>query len=104
LGGTGVVSQNVEDTLDSQISATTTVIDKTPTLSLYDSHRADIISNIQNRATTFTYKWNGTLQDCMDITKQIIKDIVFTNPYEYYNMSNMSLSGTEADYVTKQLL
>ncbi|WP_435789855.1 cell wall-binding repeat-containing protein [Clostridium sp.] len=97
FGGTGVISQDVENTVESNISFIPTV-DIIPTISLHDSLKSEIISNMENRTTTFDFKWKGSLQDCKDTANQILNELVKTNPYEYYTMISIRGGLTEENY------
>ena len=100
FGGTGVVSQDVQNTVESKVLFSVPEVDIIQPLSLYDSLKSVIISNLENRTATFDFQWKGTLQDCKDTANQILHDIVNTNPYEYYTMTNIEIALTEANYET----
>ncbi len=99
FGGTGVISEDVENTVESNVSSIPTVA-IIPTISLHDSLKSVIISNMQNKIATFDFKWKGTLQDCKDTANQILNDMVNTNPYEYYTMTNIKVALAEENYET----
>ena len=100
FGGTGVVSQDVENAVESKVLSASPEVDIVQPLSMYDSLKPVIISNLENRTSTFDFKWKGKLQDCKDTASQILKEIVNTNPYEYYTMTNIGIALTEANYET----
>lgn len=101
FGGTGVVSQNVQNTVESKALSEVPVVDIVQPLSLYDSLKPVIIFNMKNRTTTFDFQWKGKLQECKDTVSQILSDMVNTNPYEYYTMSNIDIALSEANYETQ---
>lgn len=78
----------------------TTQVEQTQNISLYTSLKEKIISNMENRVVIFNIPVNRDIKECMDTTNQIMKDIIHTNPYEYYNMSKLDLTATQTGNTT----